>query len=169
MPDEPQMTFTSYIAGNSAGVAIYPDRIEWGRRGLKGGVTGLVLSSGLPVLAGTRKNTNMIPIRMIQGVTTHRAGFSYTTVKVATAGGVTEFRVTKAQAEQVRQLLLQLMNGSVPHAATPVPQAHPPGPGQSLPSSSASVADELRKLAELRDAGMLSDDELAAQKARLLG
>jgi hypothetical protein len=32
----------------------------------------------------------------------------------------------------------------------------------------AGVADELKKLAELRDAGILSDDEFAAQKAKVL-
>ena len=32
-----------------------------------------------------------------------------------------------------------------------------------------SVADELAKLAQLRDAGVLDDDEFAAQKKRLLG
>lgn len=31
------------------------------------------------------------------------------------------------------------------------------------------VADELKKLAELRDSGILTDDEFAAEKARLLG
>jgi Short C-terminal domain len=31
------------------------------------------------------------------------------------------------------------------------------------------VADQIRKLAELRDRGILTDDEFAAQKARLLG
>ena len=32
-----------------------------------------------------------------------------------------------------------------------------------------SMADELRKLQDLRDAGTLSDDEFAAAKAKLLG
>jgi hypothetical protein len=33
----------------------------------------------------------------------------------------------------------------------------------------ASVADELAKLVQLRDAGALTDEEFAAQKAKLLG
>lgn len=36
-------------------------------------------------------------------------------------------------------------------------------------ASSLSVADELSKLAQLRDAGILSEDEFQAQKAKLLG
>lgn len=46
----------------------------------------------------------------------------------------------------------------------------PPTPSTAehagVPSS--SIADELKKLAELRDAGVLSEDEFAAQKAKLL-
>jgi hypothetical protein len=36
------------------------------------------------------------------------------------------------------------------------------------PASSGSVADEIAKLGELRKQGLLSDEEFAAQKARLL-
>lgn len=97
----------------------------------------------------------MIPIRQIQGVTTHRGGLSLTTVRVATAGDVTEFRVTKREAEQVKATLLRLMNQPAPSAAAPGDFGH-------------SLADELRKLAELRDAGVLSEAEFAAQKARLM-
>jgi putative oligomerization/nucleic acid binding protein len=55
---------------------------------------------------------------------------------------------------------------------------HPAGPAQPVmnqpvqPAASPDsrvVADELRKLAELRDAGVLTEAEFAAQKARLLG
>ena len=37
------------------------------------------------------------------------------------------------------------------------------------PSSTHSLADELKKLADLRQAGILSDDEFQTQKTRLLG
>ena len=43
-------------------------------------------------------------------------------------------------------------------------------PQQAAPAEAAvDVADQLRKLAELRDSGILTDDEFAAQKAKLLG
>jgi len=35
--------------------------------------------------------------------------------------------------------------------------------------NAVSEADELAKLAELRDKGVLSDDEFAAKKAKILG
>lgn len=41
-------------------------------------------------------------------------------------------------------------------------------PSQSSTAPS-SLADELKKLAELRDAGVLSDEEFASQKSKLLG
>ncbi|WP_240471861.1 SHOCT domain-containing protein [Pseudarthrobacter phenanthrenivorans] len=47
-------------------------------------------------------------------------------------------------------------------AATP---AAPP----SAALDSRLIADELTKLAGLRDAGVLTEDEFAAQKAKLLG
>ena len=161
MSDGPIMEFASHVGGASARVAIYADRIEWTRKSLRppGGAAGAVLSMGTSLLLPGRKDSNMIPVRMIQGVTTHRAGLSYTTVKVATAGDVTEFRVSKRQAEDVKALLLSLMNGTAPVAAAPAPPSPP----------AASLADELRKLAELRDAGVLSEAEFDAQKARLLG
>jgi uncharacterized protein DUF4429/putative oligomerization/nucleic acid binding protein len=39
----------------------------------------------------------------------------------------------------------------------------------SSPAPPSSTADELKKLAELHDAGVLSDEEFAQQKAKLLG
>jgi hypothetical protein len=39
---------------------------------------------------------------------------------------------------------------------------------QRTAGSATSTADELHKLAELRDRGVLTDDEFAAQKAKLL-
>jgi hypothetical protein len=97
----------------------------------------------------------MIPMRMIQGVTTHRNGLSWTVVKVATAGDITEFKVNSRQAEDIKATLLHLMQAS--NATLTV-----------APTAPASVADELRKLAELRAEGLLSDNEFAAQRARLL-
>jgi Short C-terminal domain len=50
-----------------------------------------------------------------------------------------------------------------------VEAAPPPPPPVPTLSLSSSVADELTKLAQLRDGGMLSDAEFATAKARLLG
>lgn len=53
--------------------------------------------------------------------------------------------------------------------AATVQEIVPSIPETSRPASGAiSVADELAKLASLRDSGALTDDEFGAQKARLL-
>jgi hypothetical protein len=157
MNDGALMQFSSHVAGKNAKVAIYPDRIEWSRSGVKvpGGATGALLTGGLTLLAASgRKDTNMIPIRQVQGVSTHKAGLGYTTVRVAAAGDATEFKVTKREAEQVKDMLLRLMSQ--------------PSYVAQAPSNGSSTADELRKLAELRDAGVLTEAEFSQQKAHLL-
>ena len=140
----PLMEFTSHVEGRNAKVAIYEDRIEWGRQRI--------------TLSGKRLDTNMVPIRQIQGVTTHRAGMLYTVVKVATGADTIEFRVTKPQAEEIKATLTRLMLGG----------STPPSSAATVPAP-VSVADELAKLVQLRDAGALTDEEFAAQKAKLLG
>ncbi len=47
--------------------------------------------------------------------------------------------------------------------------AAPPAAAPAASGPPVDVADQLRKLAALRDEGILSDEEFAAQKARLLG
>ena len=49
------------------------------------------------------------------------------------------------------------------------PKAVRPYAPATAPAASASVADELAKLTDLRDRGALSDDEYETQKRRLLG
>jgi hypothetical protein len=48
----------------------------------------------------------------------------------------------------------------------PPPQAPPP---QAAPAAGPSVADQLQQLAALHQQGMLTDEEFAAAKAKLLG
>ena len=52
------------------------------------------------------------------------------------------------------------------YRAAPAPA--PPPPPDAASTAAPSVTDELKKLAALRDAGHLSDDEFAAAKAKLL-
>ena len=45
----------------------------------------------------------------------------------------------------------------------------PPAPPPPAPTSGESETDEIQRLAELHDAGTLTDDEFAAAKAKALG
>jgi putative oligomerization/nucleic acid binding protein len=49
-------------------------------------------------------------------------------------------------------------------------QAPPPPPAPAAaPAAGADVVTQLKQLAELRDQGILTEEEFAAQKAKLLG
>jgi hypothetical protein len=60
------------------------------------------------------------------------------------------------------------IDGIILTARPPVPLVNTPAPPAAPPPGS-SIADELRKLADLRAEGLLTDAEFATQKARLLG
>jgi hypothetical protein len=52
-----------------------------------------------------------------------------------------------------------------PPEAAPAPVAAPPA---AAPASGASMIDQLKELGELKEQGILTEDEFAAQKAKLL-
>jgi Short C-terminal domain len=95
-------------------------------------------------------------------------------------GDVTGFSVTKS-GKMLTRTFNVLGNGTllgsaeVNHGTSEKIEAwfrsHPLfGKHQASPSSAPpSVADEIRKLGDLRSQGLLTDEEFAAQKARLLG
>lgn len=49
------------------------------------------------------------------------------------------------------------------------PPGTPSGQGESAPAGTADPMEQLQKLADLKDRGLLTDEEFAAQKARILG
>ncbi len=79
---------------------------------------------------------------------------------------------------KVRELLLPLVSEArqkklVERQTQYIHQVGPAATAPAAPAAAAAppvdVADQLRKLAELRDQGVLTDEEFAAQKAKLLG
>jgi hypothetical protein len=52
-------------------------------------------------------------------------------------------------------------------SAQPAPEAQP-APAAAAPASGASMIDQLKELGELKSQGILTEDEFAAQKAKLL-
>jgi hypothetical protein len=96
-----------------------------------------------------------LPFDRIAQVNVYRHWFT-ADVEVVNAGGTDNLvirAVSKRAAEQARQLIDERMR-----AAKAV-----------IPSSPASVADELTKLATLREQGHLTEAEFTVQKQRLLG
>jgi hypothetical protein len=53
-------------------------------------------------------------------------------------------------------------------AAQAPPEAAPAPAAPAAPASSASTIDQLKELGELKSQGVLTEDEFAAQKAKLL-
>jgi hypothetical protein len=102
---------------------------------------------------------------------------------------VTGFSVTKGDKALERTLKIlgngaELVSVSVNHGSSEkieawfrgqpqfraaVVSAPAAAPGATVPLGADLVADELKKLAELRDAGVLTDAEFAERKSKLLG
>ncbi len=53
--------------------------------------------------------------------------------------------------------------------AAEAPQYAAPAPAPAAPAAADSVIDQLKELGELKDQGILTEEEFAAQKAKLLG
>jgi hypothetical protein len=92
-------------------------------------------------------------------------------VTVTTDEGDAIFEVPKMSAPQMQAKLMPALTWLAQRNPQPAqPMEWTPVAAVSTPAAHAvSVADELVKLAALRDQGVLSDDEFAAQKAKLLG
>jgi hypothetical protein len=102
------MTFTSHIAGKNATVEIHEDRIEWQQQGR---VSAMRVMTGAALLAGARKggSSEMIPIRHITSVTTKKDGLRNYAVSIVTAGNTIDMRVSKDEAQQVKETVTRLM------------------------------------------------------------
>jgi membrane protease subunit (stomatin/prohibitin family) len=70
----------------------------------------------------------------------------------AVVGGVHNRQEQKAAAAQQAQ----------------APQAPPPPPPAAAPAGDVDITGELTKLAEMKNSGLLTDEEFAAAKAKLL-
>ena len=123
MTDQPLMAFTTRTAVTkgkypnlpvaNARVAVYPDRIEWEQRSVRGGLIGFSFSFGFTAfLLPRRCSTHVIPIGQIQAVTAVRHDLAVKWVRVTAADEAGAFQVPNRRADQLKDLLLQLMNGN---------------------------------------------------------
>ena len=169
----PLLDFVSHIAGKNARVFVWPDRIEWDRKGrlstgAKAGLAVMTVGLSYAKTGFTRnQSTEVIPMRSVTSVTVKRGKGFQSILQVITAGNTIDMRVAHKEAEQVRSTIAQLISGthasqqtSQP-AAAPVAAATPSAPQQD-------IAGQLHQLGSLRDAGVLTEEEFAAKKAELL-
>jgi len=109
------------------------------------------------VLKDFKRIKMLLPFDRIAQVNIVR-GMLTADLEVVNKGGADNLVIkalNKAEAEKARALIDQKM--------------HEVSREQRSASSPSSVADELRKLAELRAQGILDEGEFQAQKAKLLG
>ena len=99
-----------------------------------------------------------------------RPGLLGTVSRTAAISGTPQVRAysaTRSSARWEQDTALQDVSAgnAAPSARTPpVPRAPAPPP----PAGGGELADQLFRLADLRNSGLLTDDEFAAAKARLL-
>ena len=86
-------------------------------------------------------------------------GMARTAVIAGTATAVSN-RVSRRQGERWAE---QEQQAAVQAQAAPAPAAPAPGP-----AGQASVIDQLKELGELKAQGILTEEEFAAQKAKIL-
>jgi Short C-terminal domain len=178
METSPIAIFKSHVDGKNADVAIYPDRVEWAKESFLGTGGKLVLgvaTGGVSLfktgVSGKLKGTEMIAMKSISSVTSKRDGIRFTAVAIIGTGNTISFRVSHADAIPMRELLTSLVLGTHDSQI----QSDPPNvsPSSAAVSTAAnptppSIADELRKLAALRDDGILTEEDFQGQKQRLL-
>ncbi|MGH9230762.1 MAG: SHOCT domain-containing protein [Acidimicrobiales bacterium] len=96
-------------------------------------------------------------------------GMARTAVVAGTATAVSN-RVSRRQAERWQQQEYAQQADYPQQQAAYAPPAPPPAPAPTAADTGGSdVTAELERLAGLRSQGVLTDDEFAAAKAKLLG
>ena len=74
-----------------------------------------------------------------------------------------------ADAEAYRQQQYDQQQGDPPQQGYPPQQAYAPPPQQAAAPAQDDTIAQLQKLGELKAAGVLTEEEFAAQKAKILG
>jgi len=153
LPEGCLLHVKSHDEGKNADVYLYPDRVERVKHASK-------LS-----LSRAKRDAETIPMRSIGSVQAKKDGLRFTKVTVYATGTPIEFRLGHDDAHRMRDQISRLVLDREEALAAPIPSTVTAAPS----AHSSSVADELQKLAGLRDAGVLSHEEFDAQKAKLLG
>jgi hypothetical protein len=138
-------TGMSHEEGRNSTVTLYADRLE------------RVQERSRASLSRARQDTEVTPVRSITSVQAKKDGIRYTKVTAFASGNNIDFRFGHDEALRFKDALMKLvLAGGTPPAAAPA-------------ATSGSVGEQIRELAGLRDDGILTEDEFAAQKAKLLG
>jgi hypothetical protein len=95
------------------------------------------------------------------------------TAVVAGTAQATRNAVNRRQADKNAKAYTEAMNSAQPqqqYAPPPQQYAPPPPPQQvAAPASGSDQIEQLERLGALKAQGLLTDEEFAAQKAKILG
>jgi hypothetical protein len=133
----------SHDDGRNSIVALYPDRIERTK------------PKKLTAIRNAHQDVEMTPVRSVTSVQAKKDGLLNTKVTVFASGNTIELRFAHDEAVQFKAELQRLL------LSTAAPLIPAP--------ASPDFTEQLTKLADLRDRGVLTEAEFAAQKARVLG
>ena len=151
MPEGAIWRGVSHESGRNSVVTLYPDRIERYKAASKTSLTGM--------LAGGPQDVEVIPTKSVLSVQVKRGAW-YHDVTIFASGNTIILSLDATEAEKVRGLVMeQVLHGS----------SHPaPAPVAPAPPSGDDILEQVRKLGELRDMGILTQEEFDAKKAELL-
>ncbi|MFZ0926670.1 MAG: SHOCT domain-containing protein [Halobacteriota archaeon] len=120
-----------------------------------------------PILFGLLKDVTELPYAQINSIKKNRGFLNTLTATVAlhistgTHGSFVIDGLFKENADKIIGIVHQHQDAASSSSYTPVPAQQPTVTG-------INVADELKKLAELKSEGILTDEEFAEQKKKLL-
>ena len=112
---------------------------------------------------GAMGNTEVseMPYRSVEAIT-HSTGRFFAGIQI-TGRGIASFRIEDIADRESVKPFVDCVRGHL--EAAPAPPAAAPQPA----AASLSVADEIEKLASLKDRGILTQEEFDAKKRQLLG
>jgi Short C-terminal domain len=136
----------SHESGRNALVTLYRDRIE------------RVKERSRLSMSSAKQDTEVTPIRSVSSVQAKKDGFTFTKVTVYASGNNIEFKFRHDDAQKFKDAVMELI---LPASVQPV------APTPDAPAAS-DHAEQIKKLGDLRGAGLLTPEEFEAKKAEIL-
>lgn len=135
----------SHESGRNAKISLYQDRIEREKPRSRMSLQNAV------------QDNEVIPIRSVTSVNVQKDGVMFSNVLVMSAGGTVPFRFRHDDAQAFKTAIMPLiLNAGQPQVVVQQAEAQ------------IDAADQIKKLADLRDQGILTAEEFDAKKADLL-
>jgi hypothetical protein len=117
-------------------------------------------------VSGAHQDVEVTPLSAVSSVQAKKDGLAFTKVIVFASGNNIEFRFRHDDAHRFRDIITeQILQRD---GASSGPQATPPV-AENAAVLALDPSDQLRKLAELKDAGIITEEEFAEKKTEILG